>query len=44
MFNSLVIVVDGVKFVYECHSYKKAAEILADQYAISTAIDSFNLV
>jgi hypothetical protein len=44
MFNSLVVVVDGVKYVYECHSYNKALEILAGQYEVSPRIDSFELM
>jgi hypothetical protein len=44
MFNSLVVIVDGVKYVYECHSHSKAMEILAGQYEITKKIDSFELV
>jgi hypothetical protein len=44
MFNSLVVIVDGVKYVYECHSYSKAMEILAGQYEVTKKIDSFELV
>jgi len=42
--NSLVIVIDGTTYVYECHSHSKAMEILASQYQITTQIDSFELV
>jgi hypothetical protein len=42
--NSLVVVVEGTKYVYECHSYTKALEILAGQYAVHPKIDSFELV
>jgi hypothetical protein len=42
--NSLVIVIDGMTYVYECHSHSKAMEILAGQYQITTQIDSFELV
>jgi hypothetical protein len=42
--NSLIIVIDGMTFVYECHSHSKAMEILAGQYQITTQIDSFELV
>jgi hypothetical protein len=44
MFNSLVVIVDGMRIVYECHSYSKAMEILAGQYEITKQIDSFELV
>ena len=44
MFNSLVIVVNGVKYVYECHSHSRAMEILAGQFAITPKIDSFELI
>ena len=43
-FNSLVIVIDGTTYVYECHSYAKALEILAGQYEVHPKIDSFDLV
>jgi hypothetical protein len=42
--NSLVVVIDGTTYVYECHSYTKALEILAGQYAVHPQIDSFELV
>jgi hypothetical protein len=44
MFNSLVVIVNGEKYVYECHSHSKAMEILASQYQITKKIDSFELV
>ena len=44
MFNSLVVIVEGVKYVYECHSHSKAMEILAGQYAITPKVDSFELI
>ncbi len=44
MFNSLVVIIEGVKYVYECHSHSKAMEILASQYAITPKIDSFQLI
>jgi len=44
MFNSLVVCVDGMRIVYECHSYSQALEILAGQYEVSPQIDSFELV
>jgi hypothetical protein len=44
MFNSLVVIVEGVKYVYECHSHSKAMEILAGQYEITKRIDSFQLI
>ena len=43
-FNSLVVVIDGTTYVYECHSYTKALEILAGQYGVHPQIDSFELV
>lgn len=42
--NSLVVVIDGTTYVYECHSYTKALEILAGQYEVNPKIDSFELV
>jgi hypothetical protein len=42
--NSLVVIIDGTKYVYECHSYTKALEILAGQYEVHPKIDSFELV
>ena len=42
--NSLVIVIDGITYVYECNSHSKAMEILAGQYQITKQIDSFELV
>lgn len=44
MYNSLVVIIDGTKYVYECHSHSKAMEILASQYQITPKIDSFELV
>lgn len=50
MFNSLVIKVNGRSYVFECHSYDKALEILADHYALwqeqehKPTLDSFELV
>ena len=37
--NSLVVVIDGTRYVYECHSYTKALEILAGQYGVHPQID-----
>lgn len=42
--NSLVIVIDGTSYTFECHSYTKALEILAGQYEVHPEIDSFELV
>jgi hypothetical protein len=42
--NSLVITIDGTTYVFECHSYTKALEILAGQYEVHPKIDSFELV
>jgi hypothetical protein len=42
--NSLVVIIEGTKYVYECHSYTKALEILAGQYEVHPKIDSFELV
>lgn len=43
--NSLVITVNGTKFVYECHSFQTAAEIIAGTLAIENAkIESWELV
>jgi hypothetical protein len=42
--NSLVITINGTRYVYECHSFSKAMEILASQYQITKQIDSFELV
>lgn len=51
MFNSLVVKVDGDTFVFECHSYSKAVEILAAHWNLwnesgrpKVSIDSFELV
>ena len=51
MFNSLVINVDGQTYVFECHSYSKAVEILAshwnlwnEQGDVINRVDSFELV
>jgi hypothetical protein len=43
--NSLIIKVNGTSFVYECHSYQTAAEIIAGTVAIEGAqIESWELV
>ena len=42
--NSLVITVNGVDYTFECHSYRKALEILAGQYEVHPDIDSFELM
>ena len=42
--NSLVITINGTSYTFECHSYKKALEILAGQYSVHPDIDSFELL
>jgi hypothetical protein len=42
--NSLVITVEGVSYTFECHSYTKAIEILAGQYAVHPEIEKFELL
>ena len=42
--NSLIITISGTSYVFECHSYTKALEILAGQYEVHPNIDSFELV
>ena len=42
--NSLQIVINGVAYTFECHSYTKALEILAGQYEVHPEIDSFEVL
>jgi len=42
--NSLVITIDGTEYTFECHSYRKALEILAGQFSVHPEIDSFELL
>lgn len=51
MYNSLVISVNGSSYVFECHSYNKALEILASHFNMwkerdepMPEVDSFELV
>ena len=50
VFNSLVISINGTKYVFECHSYSKAVEILAHNWNLwqtmedKPTLDSFELV
>jgi len=52
MFNSLVVKVNGDTYVFECHSYSKAVEILASHWNLWNetgreplpTVDSFELV
>jgi len=51
MFNSLVVKIDGETYIFECHSYSKAVEILASHWNLwnesdrpMVNVDSFELV
>lgn len=54
MFNSLIVKVESQTYVFECHSYSKAVEILASHWNLwneqdlrmntNTEIESFELV